>query len=629
VTPIPEEVARWLEGVYRVSVEPSRERAVGFDVYFERGGERFKLHTDFTDFRLYCDCKTSAKRVLEAVAELLRPAVEQSATGEWPKWEGNALVLPAGVGWAMFLRLWARYNMSLRVEEGGRELLRVEVLEARADGTAKFRLWYHKWHETRPHQPYVDVEIKPYHFKGGKIGFVDRVYVNKRKGIYKDHLAEVVKLLKSRGVEGVNYYEYEKKAYLQFTGAFRDSVLARLGIKPELPPSEPPAVEHLGGLRFRICDREVEFGPKAMGVRRELYAVMTFPSREEAERFAKSLGAIGVDAGIVGSEKDGYAVRLDSDAFFGLLAATDAVPPGLKPLYRSEGDDFREYASVEEGRIRFYFAVKHEGVWRAVDGLYSEWQVQLIRAERDVLEAIRSAVAKALGRPADVEEPKEYRDKKGDVVGYYLRLYGHHLKPFLEHAAETMKVEPAEVRLEGRRIVVEAGGVRAEVELKLLKRHKAEFLPVQDIEQMLALYKSLKEVGMRVEITPKGVKVDGEALWALVATALERSAPSKLPAEVVHSVGGLKMYIFRAEGVHYYFVVKTEQGWRAAGGKQSARKVEVAGEAAPVIADTINAVYNGMGVDRRVEVKYYKNDTPYIQLTNEDLRLLGLARREP
>ena len=51
--------------------------------------------------------------------------------------------------------------MSLTVEKGGRELLRVEVLEARADGTAKFRLWYHKWQE-RPSGPCVDFEIKPY-----------------------------------------------------------------------------------------------------------------------------------------------------------------------------------------------------------------------------------------------------------------------------------------------------------------------------------------------------------------------------------------------------------------------------------------------------------------------------------
>jgi len=39
--------------------------------------------------------------------------------------------------------------MSLPV--GERELLRVEVLEARADGMARFRLWYYKWRETKPH----------------------------------------------------------------------------------------------------------------------------------------------------------------------------------------------------------------------------------------------------------------------------------------------------------------------------------------------------------------------------------------------------------------------------------------------------------------------------------------------
>ena len=60
------------------------------------------------------------------------------AAGEWPKWHWNALGFPADVGWAMFLRLWARYNVSLPIEEGGRELLRIEVLEARANGEAKF-----------------------------------------------------------------------------------------------------------------------------------------------------------------------------------------------------------------------------------------------------------------------------------------------------------------------------------------------------------------------------------------------------------------------------------------------------------------------------------------------------------
>jgi len=36
------------------------------------------------------------------------------------------------------------YDMPLPVKEGGRELLRVEVLDAKPDGTAKFRLWFYK-----------------------------------------------------------------------------------------------------------------------------------------------------------------------------------------------------------------------------------------------------------------------------------------------------------------------------------------------------------------------------------------------------------------------------------------------------------------------------------------------------
>jgi len=43
----------------------------------------------------------------------------------------------------------------------------------------------------------------------------------------------------------------------------------------------------------------------------------------------------------------------------------------------------------------------------------------------------------------------------------------------------------------------------------------------------------------------------------------------------------LKLCIFRAEGLHYYFAVKARQEWRVAGGKYSGRNVIIAGEAAP------------------------------------------------
>jgi len=634
-TSAPETLERWLSGVYRVSVEPSRDPltgAVSFDAYFERSGERFKMYTDFTIFYLSCETRNdAAKDVLRAVAKAL--GIEK------PNWEGNALVLPAEVGWPMFLKLWARRNMSLPIEKGGNEFLRVEVLDVKSNGEAKFRLWFHKWRETRPDRPYVDIEIEPYRDEGG-VRFRGRIFANKAEGILREHLREIAEVLKGKGVDGVAYYEYEKKIYLYFTGAFRDSVLGKLGIEPELPPGEPPAVQHLGSLKFRVGNCEVELSPMAMGARRELYAVLMFPSREEAEDFVRSLKAVGVYAEVVGSEKAGYMVRLYRDSFLGLLAAANAVPPSLMLLYHS--NDLRVYASAEGGSMRFYFAVKHRGVWRAVEGLYNEklGGVTLRRAERDVVEAIRGAVAKALeklGRPAKVEEPKEYRDEKGNTKVYYFYLFGHHLAAFLEHAADCVEAGPAEVWLEGRRIVVKAGGVEAEVEFKLLKRKEAEFLLANDVAQTLVLYKSLKEMRVRVEITPRGVRIDSETLWSLIATVVERNTPSVLPAVVmpgvmlskIHSASGMCMYAFRVseEGTHYYFAVKTEEGWRAVGGKQSAREVIIAGEAARTIAEAVNAIYGEMGVERKVEVRYDRKGTPYIKLTNVDLELLGL--KEP
>jgi len=54
------------------------------------------------------------------------------------------------------------------VAESSREFLPVEVLEVRPDGTAKFRLWYHTWLETRHGEPYVDFEVRPYWLKTAK-----------------------------------------------------------------------------------------------------------------------------------------------------------------------------------------------------------------------------------------------------------------------------------------------------------------------------------------------------------------------------------------------------------------------------------------------------------------------------
>jgi len=181
--------------------------------------------------------------------------------------------------------------------------------------------------------------------------------------------------------------------------------------------------------------------------------------------------------------------------------------------------------------------------------------------------------------------------------------------------------------------VVKAGNVEAEVEFKLLKLHKAERLTADDVAQTLALYKSLKALGVPVKLTLRDMKVDGDAMWALVAVAVKRSMPSELPAEVMpgvellkaYNTGSMKLYIFRVEGVHYYFVVKTENEWRTAGGKYVDRLVMIYGEVARAIAEAINAIYREKGVDRKIKVKY-KKGAPYIYLTNTDLELLGLKQ---
>jgi len=647
-TPVKPEVAKVLNGLLaRVeSVDKDKWTERGVSLYFKlRDVENatrvavFRLYTDFHDFHLHCEScnETTVGRILGAVAEKLRPAVEQmrrrlglAAEGqEWPKWEGNALELPAGVGWSMFLKLWERYSMSLPVVESGLEVLRVEVLDARPDGSAKFRLWFDKWRESRPHQPYVDFEIRPYQRKDG-VRFRGYVYANETEGILRDHLAEIAELLRDKEVRGVSLTMQGK--VLQFTGAFRDSVLSRLGVAPERPRAEPIAVEHLRGYRFKIGDKEVEFGEKVIGARWEFYTELKMPSAEEAVNFTAALRAVGVDSKVVGN-----IVKLNSDSFFGLLAAANAAPSGLTLLYRS--NDLHVYAAVEGGRMRFYFAARHEGVWKAVGGLYNEnlKGIMLIRAEHEVLETVRNAVTKALeklGRPADVGEPREIKDKEGNVKAYRLYLYTYHLVPFMEHAAAGVRAKPAEVRLEGRHIAVRAGAIATEVEFKLLKFGKAEYFLAQNVGQTFALYKSLKAVGVPVEITPKGVEVDGETIWTLVAAAVERSAPSVLPIEVmpgvellrVYNVDGMKLYAFRAEGAHYYFTMKAEEGWRVAGGKLSSGVVQIAGEAARAVADAINALYRETGIERIVEVRYYKDGVPYIKLTNVDLGLLSLKR---
>jgi len=207
------------------------------------------------------------------------------------------------------------------VAECSREFLPVEVLEARPDGTAKFKMRHHTWLEARHGEPYVDFEATPYWLKTAKSAS-GHVYANKAVGIHKEHLAKIAELMEEKSV--ACYYWEQKETRLDFSGAIRDSVLAKLGIALELPRAEPMAVEHLGGFKFKVGDKEVEFGKVYVKGGYEFYAVLRLSSAEEAVRFAASLRAVGVDARTVSN-----AVKLDGDSFFGLLVVASAVSPSL------------------------------------------------------------------------------------------------------------------------------------------------------------------------------------------------------------------------------------------------------------------------------------------------------------
>ena len=77
-----------------------------------------------------------------------------------------------------------------------------------------------------------------------------------------------------------------------------------------------------------------------------------------------------------------------------------------------------------------------------------------------------------------MEERKEDRNKENNIEVYRLFPFGHHLKPRVE-------IESAEVRLEGRRMVVETKGVKAEIETKPLKDNEAEFLLAEAVSTPL------------------------------------------------------------------------------------------------------------------------------------------------
>jgi len=210
----------------------------------------------------------------------------------------------------------------------------------------------------------------------------------------------------------------------------------------------------------------------------------------------------------------------------------------------------------------------------------------------------------------------EERSEEDDIEVHRLFPFGLHLVPLLERVAARVETKPAEVRLEGRRIVVETNGIKAEIETKPLKDNEAEFSLAENIEHTFALYK--RRWACKSRLCPRASKWRGT--WVLVVTTVERSAPSKLPIMVmlgveppnVHSGSDVKIYVLCLKDVHYYFTVKTREGQRAACEERYNRRVQINAE---TVVNAIKAIYSRAGVERRAEVRWSKDDTPYITLT--------------
>jgi len=84
---------------------------------------------------------------------------------------------------------------------------------------------------------------------------------------------------------------------------------------------------------------------------------------------------------------------------------------------------------------------------------------------------------------------------------------------------------------------------------------------------------------MRVEIVPKGVKVEGHVGTRRGNRRKKRTQQIAYNGNVwrgavnVHSSGDIKIYILCLEDVYYYFAVKTREGQRAACEERYNRRV--------------------------------------------------------
>ena len=378
------------------------------------------------------------------------------------------------------------------------------------------------------------------------------VYTNNAEDIYKGRLR---KLDTSRLSDG-------RIGGLECASASRRELLRRVGYKPEEAlVAKPASVKHLGGMRFEVEDRVVEF-VESKQLSQPLYAVVQFNTADEAKLFYRRLLTAGVYAKYVERE-----VMLDDESFWGMVAVSGITPEGYQRLYPLEGDRYRDlfvFKRTDGEGLYYQFVVKVEGVWRATGRKYSEKNQRVILKHADsiVLKALRVAVRKAID--AELGEIGE------DYGVYYVQVYRPVLEKFEERALTSKPLEKPEVRVEGGLIVIKYGRVECRVEFTLVRGRGG--VPLCGA----GLHKALKTLGVPAIWMPEGLKVGRDGMWGLLATAVEealrRREQLKLPEGVslIRARPERGYYVFRVKakgGQYVYSVLKIEGQWTAMGGK--------------------------------------------------------------
>lgn len=489
----------------------------------------------------------------------------------------------------------------------------VEVFDLRHDGTAKIRLWYYKWHRTRPDEPYVEFEMRLHRKRGVYRVPAGAVYEKREAGILREHLVEIAEQLRRMGMHGVSYYEYRGVGLLYFSGGFLGSVVEALGAAA-VRGVEPTEVKHLGGLEYKIGEHRVEF--REMGADRGYGAKLRLSSVGEAVHLLAALRAAGVAARVR------YTVlKFDVDSLIGLMAYTGKTPPTFMQLYAS--DRFRLFAELDKSR--YYLAVKPGDVWRAAWGKYAAKRVELKAREPDAAEvAWRYAVdlLRSLGASTDVKPPRRV------VNAYAFPLYGRHLLRILANAAKNVEAAPAEASLEGGLLKIRTDGVKVAVDASAVRCTRAVRINF-DMLRALKLYQALRWMGAPAEIYLEGVKLGNRALWTLLAVAVGDVDPPREIAPGITLVakheaegGALYAFLYECKGRYgAYFVANAGGELWGTGGKLYKNTVAVYDKYG-IVANAINSVYQKMGIPWRVA----RTSDGILKLAPRDLKALGIQK---